>query len=69
MAEGELTYIPAPPYSLRPWLRDKVLARSAVARLVWKYAVKSNPGIAALARDAGMIATRTSPRRRLTSRK
>ena len=34
-----------------------MLARSVVARLVWKHAVKSNPGIAALARDAGMIAT------------
>ena len=56
-ADGELTHIPAPPYSPRSWLRDKVLARSAVARLVWKYAVKTNPGIAALARDAGMIAT------------
>lgn len=57
MADGELTYFPAPPFSPRAWLRDNVLARSAVARLVWKYAVKTNPGIAALARDAGMIAT------------
>ena len=57
MADGELTCLPAPPYSPRSWLRDNVLARSAVARLVWKYAVKTNPGIAALARDAGMIAT------------
>ena len=31
MADGELTHIPAPPYSPRSWLRDKVLARSAVA--------------------------------------
>ena len=57
MAGGELTFLPAPPYSPRSWLRDNVLARSAVARLAWKYAVKTNPGIAALARDAGMIAT------------
>ncbi len=57
LADGELTFSPAPPYSLRSWLRDNVLARSVVARLAWKHAVKANPGIAALARDAGMIAT------------
>ena len=57
LAGGQLTFFPAPPYSIRSWLRDNMLARSVVARLVWKYAVKANPGIAALARDAGMIAT------------
>ena len=57
LAAGELSFFPAPSYSLRSWLRDNVLARSVVARLFWKYAVKTNPGVAALARDAGMIAT------------
>ena len=52
-----LVYSPAPPYTLRYWLRDNVLARSATARLVWMYGVKTRPGIAALAREAGMIAS------------
>lgn len=52
-----LSYSPAPPYSLRYWLRDNVLARSATARLVWMYGVKTRPGIASLARRAGMIAS------------
>ena len=52
-----LSYSPAPPYSLRYWLRDNVLARSATARLVWMYGVKTRPGVAALARRTGMIAS------------
>ncbi len=58
-----LVYSPAPPYTLRFWLRDNVLARSATARLVWMYGVKSRPEIAALARGAGLIA---SPESRTT---
>ena len=52
-----LVYLPAPPYTPRFWLRDNVLARSATARLVWMYGVKTRPEIAALARGAGMIAS------------
>lgn len=58
-----LVYSPAPPYTPRFWLRDNVLARSASARLVWMYGVKTRPEIAALARGAGMIA---SPETRTT---
>ena len=58
-----LVYSPAPPYTLRFWLRDNVLARSATARLVWMYGVKSRPEIAAVARGAGLIA---SPESRTT---
>lgn len=58
-----LVYSPAPPYTLRFWLRDNVLARSATARLVWMYGVKSRPEIAAVAREAGLIA---SPESRTT---
>lgn len=57
LAGDSLRYSPAPPYSLRYWLRDNVLARSATARLVWMHGIKTRPGIAALARRTGMIAS------------
>ncbi|MFH1572015.1 MAG: SGNH/GDSL hydrolase family protein [Gemmatimonadota bacterium] len=57
MAAGELVYLPAPRGGPRVWLRDRVLARSALMRLVWARLIKSNQGALQLAREAGLVST------------
>lgn len=54
---GALTYLPAPAGDLRTWLRDQVLARSALVRFVWMRLIKSSPGAMRMARAAGMVST------------
>lgn len=56
-AGGNLQYIPAPPYQLKTWLRDHVLARSTLIRLLWMKLIKSSPAALGLARSAGMVST------------
>ena len=55
--EGDLQYVPAPPYQLKTWLRDNVLARSTLIRLLWMNVIKSSPAALGLARSAGMAST------------
>ena len=56
-ADGELRFQPPPPYELKTWLRDHVLARSTVTRLFWMHVIKRSEGALELARTAGMVST------------
>jgi len=57
LLQGRLEYTPVPPYGLKTWLRDRVLARSTLMRLFWLRVVKANRSTMQMAREAGLIST------------
>ena len=58
-----LHYQPPPPYGAVMWLRDNLLARSAIMRLTWLHVVKQSDGMRAVARRMGMMSTPAAPAR------
>jgi hypothetical protein len=57
LADGRLAYEPAPPYTAKTWVRDHILARSNLARLVWMYALKGSPRLMKFARAGGLVSS------------
>ena len=57
LVDRALDFSPPPAFSARIWLRDNILARSHLVRLLWRRAIKTNPGVMGWARRAGLVST------------